>query len=495
LGEFCIGVELRNLAAEQPMKACVLLTGATGYVGGRLLPLLERDGWRVRCLVRIAGSLAGRTQAGTEVCEGDVLNRASLDAAMREVETAFYLVHSMGSTGDFEERDRVAAKNFGEAARTAGVKRIVYLGGLGEDRDDLSQHLRSRHEVGAVLRESGVPVIEFRASIIIGSGSLSFEMIRALVERLPVMITPRWVAVPAQPIAIEDVLRYLLGALAVDWVESQVVEIGGPEILSYGDLMREYAWQRGLRRWLISVPVLTPRLSSLWLALVTPVYARVGRKLVDSIRHPTLVRDDSAQRLFVVRPMGARAAITRALGNEDRDFAATRWSDALSSAGELRHWGGVRFGNRLVDARTTTVRVSPVEAFRVIQKIGGTTGWYYGQWLWKLRGWLDLVVGGVGLRRGRRHAEELRLGEALDCWRVEAFEAGHRLLLRAEMKLPGRAWLEFKVEATVDGALIRQTATFDPVGLFGLAYWYGIWPLHELVFRGMLRGIARGAEA
>ncbi len=375
------------------------------------------------------------------------------------------------------------------------MQRIIYLGGLGEERDELSAHLRSRHEVGRILRASGVPVVEFRASIIIGSGSLSFEMIRALVERLPAMITPRWVSVLAQPIGIEDVLHYLRAALDLELHESRIYEIGGPDRVSYGDLMLEYARQRGLRRFMIPVPVLTPRLSSLWLGLVTPLYARVGRKLIDSICHPTLVADPApAQRDFAIRPIGVREAIARALANEDREFAATRWSDALSSAGAPREWGGTRFGNRLVDSRSVHLPVSPAAAFAPIRRIGGATGWYWGDWLWRLRGLVDLVAGGVGMRRGRHDPERLAVGDALDWWRVEAIEPDRRLRLVAEMKLPGRAWLEFEVTPDGDGAKIRQTAIFDPVGLAGLAYWYGIFPLHELVFARMLRGIARAAS-
>ena len=473
----------------------ILLTGATGYIGGRLLPLLVADGWRVRCLARQPEHLSARVPEGVEVVQGDVLDATSLSAAMQGVAAAFYMVHSLGATGDFEKQDRLAAENFAAAARIAGVQRIIYLGGLGEDEQDLSAHLRSRHEVGERLRAHDVPVIEFRASIIIGSGSLSFEMIRALVERLPVMVTPRWVRVVAQPIAIGDVLAYLRAALALKLDGSVVVEIGGPDQVSYGELMREYARQRGLRRWMIPVPLLTPRLSSLWLGLVTPLYARVGRKLVDSLRHPTVVRDDSAQRLFPIRPIGVREAIALALRNEDSSFAQTRWSDAMSAAANApRPWGGTRFGNRLVDSRSTQVALSPAKVFAAVERIGGAAGWYYANWLWTLRGWLDLLMGGVGMRRGRRDPERLRAGETLDCWRVESIQPGQRLRLVAEMKLPGRAWLEFEVQPDGNGARLRQTATFDPLGLWGLAYWYGVWPLHQLVFAGMLRGLAQAAE-
>ncbi|HKW13352.1 MAG TPA: NAD(P)H-binding protein [Candidatus Krumholzibacteria bacterium] len=291
----------------------ILLTGATGYVGGRLLRRLEADGYRVRCMARNVESLLSRSTSGVEVVAGDVLSRISLDAAMTEVDIAFYLVHSMDSDA-FEATDRVGARNFAAAARAAGVKGIIYLGGLGSEGDELSPHLRSRHEVGDILRESGVPVLEFRASIIIGSGSLSFEMIRSLVERLPVMITPRWVSVMAQPIAIDDVLDYMLAALRLPVSQYRIYEIGGADRVSYADIMRAYGRERGLRPRMLRVPVLTPWLSSLWLGLVTPLYARIGRKLIESITHPTVVRDTAAISAFDIHPMGIDAAIHRALG-------------------------------------------------------------------------------------------------------------------------------------------------------------------------------------
>jgi uncharacterized protein YbjT (DUF2867 family) len=476
------------------MSGLILITGATGYVGGRLRWRLEEGGRSLRCLVRRPEELVSRVGPTTEVVRGDVLERASLEPALSGIECAYYLIHSMGSSLDFEERDRRAARNFAEAARSAGVRRIVYLGGLGHG-GDLSPHLRSRHEVGAVLRESGVPVLELRASIVLGSGSLSFEMIRALVERLPVMITPRWVNVEAQPIAIDDLLDYLVQALEVPLGESCVLEIGGADRVSYGDLMHEYARQRGLKRVMIRVPVLTPRLSSLWLSLVTPLYASVGRKLIESIKHPTVVRDPAALELFALRPRGMRAAIAAAIGNEERAFAESRWTDAFSSGGDGRACGGVRFQNRVIDSRRRSVAVAARQAFAPIRRIGGATGWYAHDWLWRLRGFLDLLVGGVGMRRGRPHPDRLRVGDALDFWRVEAYQPDRLLRLRAEMKLPGRAWLEFEVEPLEAGATIRQTALFDPAGLAGLAYWYLIQPLHRLVFSSMLEGIARAADA
>jgi uncharacterized protein YbjT (DUF2867 family) len=486
-------VELRQSegTAQAPR---ILLTGATGYIGGRLLKALDGVGRRVRCLARNPQFLQSRVAPETEVVRGDVLEKSSLKPAMAGVQTAYYLIHSMGATANFEEADRHAARHFAEAAAEAGVQRIVYLGGLGDSSTELSAHLRSRQEVGTILSASGVPTLEFRASIILGSGSLSFEMIRALVERLPVMITPRWVLVPAQPIAVTDVVDYLVAALEVPVRGHQIFEIGGPDRVSYADLMREYARQRGLRRLMIPVPVLTPWLSSLWLGLVTPIYARIGRKLIGSIRHPTVVRDESALQVFGIRPRGVREAIALALRNEDHEFAQTRWSDAVASGGMPPHWGGVRFGNRLVDSRVACVNAPPFRAFGPIRQIGGAAGWYYGDVLWRLRGFVDLLAGGAGLRRGRRDPEWLRVGDTVDFWRVEAFEPDRRLRLAAEMKLPGRAWLEFEVMGDQTTATIYQTAIFDPVGLAGLAYWYGLYPLHHLVFAGMLRGIVAASR-
>ncbi len=476
------------------MSGTILLTGATGYVGGRLLSLLQQRGSLVRCVTRRAVALKDQVGPLTEVVQGDVLDPASLLSACEGVETAYYFVHSMGDDRDFERQDRIAAENFAKAATQAGVKRIIYLGGLGNPDEKLSKHLRSRQETGDVLRAHHARVIEFRASIVIGSGSLSFEMIRSLVERLPIMICPRWVQVKAQPIAVEDLLAYLLAALELPLGASQVYEIGGPDQVSYGQIMQEYARQRGLRRWMIPVPLLTPYLSSLWLGLVTPLYARVGRKLVESLRNPTLISNNLSEAVFSVRPRSIRDAIARALVNEDHEFAETRWSDALSAAGPSRSWGGDRFGSRLVDSRTITVTVAPEQAFTPIRRIGGRTGWYYGNWLWSLRGFVDLLIGGVGVRRGRRDPDSLRVGEPLDFWRVELYEPLHRLRLQAEMKLPGRAWLEFEVSPCEHGSTIRQTAIFDPLGLAGLMYWYGIYPLHQFVFAGMLRNLAKAAE-
>ena len=468
----------------------ILLTGATGYVGGRLLKMLELRGFRIRCMARNPEILIPRAGQSTEVVEGNVLDLNSLKVALKGVSVAYYLVHSMGSEGSFEENDRKAAHNFGKIAKAAGVERIIYLGGLGNEEEDLSPHLSSRQEVGKILRQYSVPLLEFRASVVIGSGSLSFQLIRSLVERLPIMITPKWVQVSAQPIAIEDLIEYLEAALFVLDSGCRVYEIGGADQVSYADIMRIYGSCRNIGVRMIPVPVLSPYISSLWLGLITPLYARIGRKLIESIVHPTVVRDESALKVFKIQPMGVDDAIRRAIDNEDKEFAETRWSDSLSSSGKMLSWFGVSFGSRLVDSRTVQLNIPPTLTFKPIQRIGGDTGWYAWNWLWQLRGFLDLLVGGVGMRRGRAHFEILRVGDTVDFWRVEEHDPNHFLRLAAEMKLPGRAWLEFEVTGDDFSSTIRQTAIFDPVGLLGLIYWYALYPLHQLVFAGMLRGIA-----
>ena len=448
----------------------VLLTGATGYIGGRLLRVLEEGGTAVRCFARHPQHVTPR-RPSTEVAAGDCLDETSLDAAMQNVEQALYLVHSMSTGSRFAERDRQAAANFGRAARRAGVRRIIYLGGLGDDQDALSSHLKSRAETGAVLRDSGVPVIEFRASIVIGAGSLSFEMIRALVERLPAMVCPAWVATRTQPIAIDDVLAYLSAALDLRTDAGGIFEIGGPEVVSYGGMMQEYARQRGLRRLLVPVPVLTPRLSGLWLRLVTPAQAQVGRALVESLRNPTVVRSTAAAEAFpAVHPMPLQQAFARAM-----------LEDAVA---HLKR-----------DSRMTIVDAPPAQAFAPVRRIGGDTGWYFGHTLWRLRSWIDRAVGGPGRPRSRRDPDDCVVGDRIDGWRVEAYEPHRLLRLSAGLKLPGRGWLEFRAEPIAGGArtILRQTATFDPRGIAGRLYWYSVLPLHALMFRGLIHRIAQRA--
>ena len=451
------------------MSASILLTGATGYIGGRLLRRFEEDGRPVRCLARRPEGL-GTSAATTEVVQGDCLDEASLDRALAGIDAAYYLVHSMASASDFAEADRRAADNFGHAAARAGVRRIIYLGGLADDADTLSTHLKSRAETGDVLRASGVPVIEFRASIVVGAGSLSFTIIQALVERLPVMICPRWVETRTQPIAIRDVVDYLSAALDLPVDGSRTFEIGGADIVSYGDMMREYATLRGLRRLLLPVPVLTPHLSGLWLALVTPSQARIGRALVEGLKNSTVVRSPDAREWFSIAPTPLRAALETAIA----DGAPTR----------LR-----------IDTRSTIVAVPPARAFAPIRKIGGASGWYFLNLLWRVRGWMDDRAGGVGMRRGRRDPDLCGTGDVIDGWTVEAFEPDRRLRLSSDWKLPGRGWLEFEVtpEGNGEQSRIRQTATFDPRGLLGRAYWIALIPLHSLLFRGLLQRIAQRA--
>jgi uncharacterized protein YbjT (DUF2867 family) len=469
----------------------ILVTGVSGYIGGRLVRALS--GRRLRCMARNPDSITTRLPEGAEAVAGDVFDRNSLDRALEGVTTAYYLVHSLSAGDEFAERDRTGAHNFAECAAAAGVRRIVYLGGLGDSAADLSSHLRSRQETGNALRSGSVPVIEFRASVVIGSGSLSFDLIRALVERLPVMICPRWVSTPTQPIGIDDVLAYLVAAADLE-SEERTFEIGGSDVSSYGGLMREYAHQRGLRRYLISVPFLTPRLSSLWLGLVTPVYARVGRSLIEGMRNPTIVQDDSALSVFPVRPAGLPEIVKRALLREDRDVAETSWTDAVSSSDSGDAWGGERIGSRIVASYAIDSPRPPEIAFQPIQRIGGKNGWYYANYLWHIRGLLDLAFGGPGIRRGRRVQDDTAVGSYIDWWRVEKFEPAHLLRLRAEMRVPGRAWLQFEVEARDTGSVITQSAIFDPRGLPGLLYWYALYPIHSLMFRGMLKRIGEATN-
>lgn len=451
------------------MDGRVLLTGVTGYIGGRLLRRFEEGGRAVRCLVRQPDRL-GAIAAATEVVQGDCLDETSLTRAFAGVHSAYYLVHSMAAGADFADADRRAAGNFGRAAARAGVRRMIYLGGLTGETGSLSAHLKSRAETGDILRASGVPVIEFRASIVIGAGSLSFRMIQALVERLPVMICPRWVSTLTQPIAIDDVLAYLTAALDLPDQANGIFEIGGPEVVSYGDVMREYARLRGLHRLLVPVPVLTPHLSGLWLALVTPAQARIGRALVEGLRNSTIVRSTAARDTFRIEPMPLRSAFVKAIDDE----AAAR---------------------RKEDTRIVLVDVPPAQAFAPIRRIGGATGWYFGNLLWNARGWLDRCFGGVGMGRGRRDSETCAVGEVIDGWTVEAYDPDRLLRLSADLKLPGRGWLEFEVTALDDGrrSKIRQTATFEPRGLLGRAYWYAVLPIHSVMFRGMILRIARRA--
>lgn len=477
----------------------VLVTGATGYIGGRLIPRLVERGYRVRCLAREPRKLSDRRWAtipNVEILRGDVGDPDALDAAMADCGAAYYLVHSMMAAGaEYRERDRLLARGFAEAAEAAGLERIIYLGGLGETGDRLSEHLASRREVEAALASGRVPVTVFRAAMIIGSGSASFEILRYLVERLPIMITPRWVSTEAQPIAIRNVLHYLVACLNEPATIGRTFDIGGPDIMTYRQIMQTMAQALGLRkRLVIPVPVLTPKLSSLWIHLVTPLSHRIARPLAEGLRNRVVCRDDEAHRLMPQRLLTVRESIDAALGKLEAHNVETTWSDAGPLPGDP-DWSG---GRVFMDRRTSEVNAGADAAYRAICRIGGGQGYYAADWLWRLRGWMDHLVGGPGLRRGRRDPERVGYGEALDFWRVTGIEPNRRLELRAEMRLPGEAALEFEIRPHPEGlarCTVIQTARFKPRGLMGLAYWYAVLPLHGIVFSGMLKGIRRAAEA
>ncbi len=471
----------------------VLVTGATGYVGGRLVPRLVAAGHRARVLVRDPKRLAGRDWLSrVEVAAGDVLDPVSLASALAGVDVAYYLVHSMASGAGFHARDVSAARGFGQAAAAAGVRRLVYLGGLGDPSSGLSEHLRSRQETGAALREGGVPVTEFRAAVVVGSGSISFEMIRYLTERLPVMICPRWVYTRVQPIAVDDLLDYLVAALEVSESTGQILEIGGSDVLTYGEMMLGYAAVRGLHRRLQPVPVLTPVLSSYWVHLVTPIPSSIAEPLIEGLRSETIVRDDRARRLFPgIRPVDYLSAVRAAVAGLESGEVETWWADALvtSDGGVHPRTLHTREG-KLIERRERYVAAPPAEVFAVCEAIGGARGYGPYGWTWEVRGALDRLAGGVGLRRGRRDPDGLRVGDALDFWRVEEVVPGRLLRLRAEMKVPGAAWLQFETQPRGEGTLLVQTAYFAPRGVPGLVYWYGLLPIHGLIFSGMIASLA-----
>ncbi|MFJ9717021.1 SDR family oxidoreductase [Streptomyces sp. NPDC101213] len=490
---------------REPLRC--LVTGATGYIGGRLVPELLAAGHRVRCLARSPERLRDHPWAGeVEVARGDVTDAASVAEAMRDIDVAYYLVHALGSGRDFEETDRRAARIFGERARAAGVRRIVYLGGLtpaGVPERELSPHLRSRAEVGRILLDSGVPTTVLRAAVVIGSGSVSFEMLRYLTERLPVMVTPSWVRTRIQPVAVRDVLRALVGSARMPEEVNRSFDIGGPEVLTYREMMIRYAAVAGLpRRIIVPVPVLTPRLSSHWVGLVTPVPASIARPLTESLRHEVVCREHDIARYVPDppgHPVGFDEAVRLALRRVRDAEVVTRWSSASLPGAPSDplptdpDWAG---GSLYTDCREVPVRASKEALWRVIEGVGGDNGWYSFPLAWAVRGWLDRLVGGVGLRRGRRDAARLRVGDSLDFWRVEEIEPGRLLRLRAEMRLPGLAWLEMSVETDgAGGTRYRQRALFHPHGLLGQAYWWSVSPFHAVVFGGMARNIAKASAA
>jgi len=463
----------------------VLVTGATGYIGGRLTSRLVERGLRVRLLVRDPRRLRGRWwENDVEMVQGDLFDFSSLERALDGVSEAYYLVHSMASGADFDERDRIAARNFVHAGQS--LEHCIYLGGLVPPAHDLSKHLQSRADTGAVLRE-GLPVTEFRAGPIVGSGSASFEMVRYLTERLPFMLAPRWITNPVQPIAVRDVLTYLLEARQRD--PMGIVDIGGADRLSFRDMLRQYGEIRGLTRVIIAAPVLAPSLAALWIHKITPIPRSVAEPLVEGIVHPVLADTTRARELFPdIEPMGYRTAVERALARMSERAVESRWSDALGAGEsyELLDREGV-----LEETRAQYVDATPEQVFRAFCKLGGDRGWLVWNFLWRARGFLDRLVGGPGLRRGRRDPEQLLPGEALDFWRVEIVEPPRLLRLRAEMRVPGKAWLQFTAIPEGNGTRVLQTALFAPRGLLGLLYWYAMYPAHLFIFGDMVRAIAK----
>jgi uncharacterized protein YbjT (DUF2867 family)/uncharacterized protein YndB with AHSA1/START domain len=476
----------------------VLVTGATGYVGGRLVQRLLDNGYRVRVMVRDAARLQGRFWLDrVEVRQGDVLKPETLQEAVEGVSAAYYLIHSMSSSSDFHRRDLVAARNFGHAAHEAGVERLLYLGGLGNPDTNLSEHLRSRQQTGDALRECGLPVTEFRAAIIVGSGSVSFEMVRYLTEHLPVMICPHWVFTRVQPIAIRNVLDYLAAALEQPDSAGEIVEIGGTDVLTYGHMILGYAHIRGLPRLLIPVPVLTPRLSSYWVHLVTPIPTAIARPLIDGLRNEVIVRDDKARRLFpAIQPLDYQTAVKLALESLNAGTVDTTWSDALSTSQGDTPTVMLKMQEGMInERRQLIVNAPPEDVYHVFSGLGGQRGWLFFDVLWDVRGLFDRLVGGVGMRRGRRDQDSVRVGDAVDFWRVEAVEPNRLLRLRAEMKVPGGAWLQFEAQPLDDGRTrLVQTAFFTPKGLSGLLYWYVLYSIHGVIFAGMIKKIAERAE-
>ncbi|MHC4517924.1 MAG: SDR family oxidoreductase, partial [Planctomycetota bacterium] len=471
-----------------------LATGATGYIGGQLVPRLLEHGFKVRVLVRDPRMLAGRPWiTGVEVAVGDVLAPDTLRPALSGVDAAYYFVHSMTGGSDFAQQDRVAARNFGRAAKDAGVQRVVYLGALGDERTQLSEHLRSRHETGESLRQSGVSVTEFRAAIIVGPGSISFEMIRYLTERIPTMICPRWVRTKVQPIAIEDVVSYLVAALQNPASAGRIIEIGGPDVLSYGDMMKGYARVRGLPRWLLHVPVLTPRLSSYWVHWVTPISAAYARPLIEGLRNEVVVTNAAAAKLFPeIKPSGYQQSVRNALDELKPAYGTGPFlavEGAESSACLTKIDKGM-----IVELRRRTVRSQPEALYETITQLGGQNGWPC-NCAWRARAALDAMAGGVGMRRSGPTTSCIQAGDTIDFFRVDQVEPNRMIRLKAEMKLPGAGWLQFEAEPVGEGITnLVQTVFFAPKGLLGIVYWYLLYPAHKLIFTRMIDTLTRRAE-
>ena len=475
----------------------ILVTGATGYVGGRLVPRLLDAGHRVRVLVRDPVRLQGRPWLDkVEVVTGNALSEGALNDALQGVSTAYYLIHGKQGGKESADRDIAIARNFANAADEANIERIIYLGELVDPIADLSPYLRSRHETGYILRSSSVPVTEFRSGMIVGSGSVLFEMVRYLGEREPILFCPAWFFSQAQPIAIRDILSYLINALDTPESDGRLIEIGGPTRLTYAEMLLEYAKERGLKRYLIRLPVNVPRMSAYWVHMVTPIHWRLVLPLIEGLRAKLIVRNEAAKKLFPqIEPIDFHTAVRLALGRIQQDDVETSWSDALVTVtGSIKPYTFTIEEGMYIETRQVLLDVKPEIMHRSYIGIGGERGWMYMDWLWEVRGWLDKAVGGVGLRRGRRHPDKVRAGESLDFWRVEQVDPNHLLRLRAEMRVPGKAWLEFKSEGQGDKTLFTVTAYFAPHGIFGFLYWYAMWLPHRFIFDGLTNKLASRAE-
>ena len=473
----------------------ILVTGATGYIGGRIVPVLLENGFSIRVLARNPKRLQNKPwYDDVEVFDGDVLNKSSMVGLFEDVDTALYLIHSMASYDDFDSTDIKAAKNFSSIAKNEGLKRIIYLGGLADKNSNLSKHLSSRIETGDELRNSGINIIEFRASVIVGSGSLSFEMIRHLSERLPVMICPKWVYTKTQPIAIRNVLDYILKTIQLKLNKNYIFEIGGKDVLSYGDMIKEYSSERKLNRFLVPIPFLTPNLSSYWVHWTTPLSANITRPLVEGLKNESIIKKHIKEDFFKnIKLLNYKEAVSEALKCLETENVATSWSDSISSSKgrdgqelELQSKEGM-----IVESRKILINATAEKIYMFLCSIGGDKGWLYANFLWVIRGYIDLLLGGVGLRRGKRNQTKINQGDALDFWRVERIESNKLIRLKAEMKLPGVAWLEYKID---DNSNLIQTAYFAPKGLLGLTYWYSLYPIHKIIFRGLLNSIKLNVE-
>jgi uncharacterized protein YbjT (DUF2867 family) len=487
-------VFIRDSAQEGFIPLNILVTGASGYIGGQLIPRLQALGHHVVCMVRNPQQFRDKKWESVEIRQGDVLDRASLGSAMQGIEVAYYLIHAMaGGARGFEEREYLGAENFSIAAQEMGIQRIIYLGGLGECEKDLSPHLWSRQHVGEILRDSEVPVTEFRAAVVIGLGSISFEMFRYLTERLPIMVTPKWVTTRCQPIAIENVLDYLTLCLTQSQSIGKIYEIGGPDVVTYGEMMREYASARHLKRYLVPVPILTPRLSSYWVNIVTPIPRSYAQPLIEGLRSEVVVHDPSAQEDFNIKLIPYREALHQALTRDGSGEVETYWAGAQAglTAGRTHKITQGMF----IEQHRLETDIEPKEIYDIFSRIGGKQGWYYADWLWKIRFGLDKLAGGVGRRRDQRRVGETQPGDIVDGFIVEMVESNRLIRLRNEMKAPGPAWMQFEIQRSgANRTLFIQTAFFEPHGLMGLVYWYGLYPFHQLIFSGMARAIVHRAE-